>query len=182
MITPQIQQEVSSPIDQIAYCCLASPHVNALRLVSDLRTHTAGITGLLIWEGRLLIHWLEGSVQQIEALWAQVQCDVQQHCLVRLLHRQDAPERWFEDWQMRPTSRQEMMRVVREVKAQAGAQSDAQADGQVDALALQWQHAISTLSILLNPELTQFYAVQAQKDVAWQASTIAACDEAVAAC
>lgn len=174
MITVPSQQEASARFDQIAYCCLASPHVNALRLVSDLSTHPAGITGLLIWEGRLLIQWLEGSAQQIEALWAQVQADVQQYCVVRLLHRQGTPQRLFTDWQMRQISRQEMMKIVREVKAQAAEHNDAHA--------LPWQHAINTLSILLNPELTRFYATPAQAEHAVQKPVMAKRPRAAVAC
>lgn len=139
-------------IDQLAYCSLASPSVRALPLTSQLQTQCAEITGLLVWEGRLLIHWLEGPAQQIQSLWAQVQSDEQQHCVVRLMHRQAARKSVFADWQMRQTSRAEMMVIVRKVKELANK------DRQSDAQAQEWQHAINTLSILLDPELTRFYA------------------------
>jgi Sensors of blue-light using FAD len=150
----QAQPECASPVDQIAYCSLASPAVKALGMISQWQAQ-AGITGLLMWEGRLLIHWLEGAPEQIEAMWEQVQNDPQQHCVVRLLHRQGAPKRLFADWKMRQTSRQDMIVIVREIKEQASRESDS------NSAALQWQHAISTLSILLDPELTRFYAQSA---------------------
>lgn len=149
--TPELDQ-----IDQVVYCSLASPDVSALRFTSQLQKNSAGITGLLIWEGRLLIHWLEGPAKQIQSLWAQVQSDEQQHCVVRLMYRQAAQKSLFADWQMRSTSRAEMMVIVREVKVLASKER------QSDAQAREWQHPISTLSILLDPELTRFYAQPAQ--------------------
>jgi hypothetical protein len=137
-------------MDRIAYCSLASPSVYALSLLSQLKEQR-DITGLLIWEGRLLIHWLEGAPSQIEALWAEVQNDPQQHCVVQLLHQPFHAKRLFADWQMRQTSRQEMMVIVRKAKEQASHAGENQEQ------ALPW-HAISTLSILLNPQLTRFYA------------------------
>lgn len=97
-----------------------------------------------------MIHWIEGTASQVGAFWEQVQNDPRQHCVVRLLYRQNAPKRLFMDWQTRQTSRQDMMVIVREAKELSGRESEEQA--------LQWQHAISTLSILLDPELTRFYA------------------------
>ena len=149
--SPEIGQ-----IDQLAYCSLASPEVSALQLTSQLQKSPAGITGLLIWEGRLFIHWLEGSAEQIKSLWEQVQSDKQQHCVVRLSYAQAAQKRLFADWQMRQTNRAEMMVIVREVKERASKER------QSDAQAREWQHAINTLSILLDPELTHFYAQPAQ--------------------
>lgn len=143
-------------VDQLVYCSLASPDLSELRLSSQLINNASGITGLLIWEGKLIIHWLEGSAQQIQSLWAQVQSDEQQHCVVRLMYRQAAAKSLFANWQMRLTNRKEMMGIVREIKELASK------DKQSDAQAQEWQHAISTLSILLDPELTRFYAQPAQ--------------------
>jgi hypothetical protein len=151
------QSEHIAGMDRIAYCSLASPSVHALSLVRQLKEQR-DITGLLIWEGRLLIHWLEGSPSQIETLWAVVQNDPQQHCVVQLLRQPYHAKRLFADWQMRPTSRQEMMVIVRKAKEQA---SHANANQEQ---ALQWQHGISTLSILLNPQLTRFYAQATAKE------------------
>lgn len=147
----EAQRKHIAEMDRMAYCSLASPSVHALSLVSQLKEQR-DITGLLMWEGRLLIHWLEGKASQIEALWAEVQNDPQQHCVVQLLHQPCHAKRLFADWQMRQTSRQEMMVIVRKAKEQASHTSENQEQ------ALQWQHAISTLSILLNPQLTRFYA------------------------
>lgn len=157
----QAQPECLPSIDQIAYCALASPSVASLGIVSQLQatpSGTPGLSGILMYEGRLMIHWLEGSPQHIEALWAQVENDSQQHCVVRLLHSGGHTKRVFNDWQMRATSRQDMMVVVREVKEQTHREDDGGSDGEGEGETLQWQHALSTLSILLDPDLTQFYA------------------------
>ena len=162
--------------DQIAYCSLASPGVSALQLVSQLQASPADITGLLIFEGRLLIHWLEGPPEQIQSLWAQVQSDEQQYCVARLMYRQPKSERLFAEWQMRAANRQEMMLIVREIKELVIK------DQQTDAQALEWQHTISMLSILLDPELTRFYAPPAQAGNSEQSKLLASPAQEKAAC
>ena len=142
--------------DQMAYCSLASPDVRALQLVSQLQDQPAGVTGLLIFDGSLLIHWLEGPSQQIQSLWAQVQSDAQQHCVARLMYRPAMAKRLFAGWQIRPTNRQEMMLIIRQIKELVIK------DQQNDAQALEWQHTISTLGVLLDPEFTRFYAPEQQ--------------------
>jgi hypothetical protein len=145
---------IPSPIDQLAYCSIATPSVQAL-CMADLVAAAAhgdavGITGILMWEGRLMIHWLEGPSYALDAFWAHMESDPRQHCLVPLLRKRGANQRLFTTWKMQPTSRNEMMAIVREAKEQASRSDDPQA--------LQWQHAISTLSILLDSELTALYA------------------------
>lgn len=141
-------------IDQIAYCSVATPSVEELGMAHTIASHSGGnaslLTGILMWEGRLLIHWLEGSSHAIDALWEDIENDPHQHCVVPLLRKRGAAQRLFEGWKMQPTSRNEMMAIVREAKEQMSRSSDPQ--GQ------QWQHAISTLSILLDAELTACYA------------------------
>jgi hypothetical protein len=152
-------------IDQIAYCSVASPSVSALGLVEFIRAANAAqsiahISGLLMWEGRLMIHWMEGPSQALDQLWAEIQNDPRQHGLVPLLHRRGVEKRLFDRWHMQPASRNEMMAIVREAKEQAGAQSLSQSPAQssAHAHAEPLQHAIGALSILLNPDLTAFYA------------------------
>lgn len=156
---------ISQPIDQMAYCSIATPSVHALgtaELIAALKPGDAqGITGILMWEGRLMIHWLEGPGYALDAFWAHLESDSRQHCLVPLLRKHKAEKRLFTTWTMQPTSRSEMMAIVRETKEQAGRSGDSQA--------LQWQHAISTLSILLDSELTALYA-QSANPAAWQPS------------
>ncbi|MBS7806252.1 BLUF domain-containing protein [Variovorax sp. PCZ-1] len=154
-----VQAPPESPhfIKQIAYCSLASPSVKTLGIVSQLQNMPQGLTGLLMWEGRLLIHWIEGPEHEVQTVWSQVQNDPHHHCVVRLIHRQGSIKRLFADWQMRATHRQDMMVIVREAKAQA---SKAASDD-TETEQLQWQHAISTLSILLDPDLTRFYSQSA---------------------
>jgi Sensors of blue-light using FAD len=145
---------IHSPVDQLAYCSIATPSVQAL-CMADLvaaaaRGDEVGITGILMWEGRLMIHWLEGPGYALDAFWSHTESDPRQHCLVPLLRKRSAAQRLFTTWTMQPTSRNEMMAIVREAKEQASRSGDPQA--------LQWQHAISTLSILLDSELTALYA------------------------
>lgn len=148
----------ADPIDQIAYCCIATPTVHDLgmqgRLVAADQHHATdglnAITGILMWEGQLMIHWLEGSRDALDALWQCIQNDPHQHCLVPLVRNLGISQRVFHTWSMKAATRNEMMVFVREAKERASRSDDAQA--------LQWQHAISTLSILLDPDLTAFYA------------------------
>jgi hypothetical protein len=148
-------------LDQLGYCCLVSPGVLALGMEEWIASfnpsgQSAVVTGLLIWDGRLMIHWLEAPRITLDALWERIQSDARQHCLVLLKHERGMAKRLFERWQMQPASRNEMMAIVREAREIASrAEDQAQAS---------WQHAMSTLSILLNPELSPFYA-QAQQPV-----------------
>jgi hypothetical protein len=144
-----------SSLDQIAYCCIATPGVVSLawadRLAqanSSLRTPI--ISGLLMWEGRLMLHWLEGPSAQLQPLWAEIQNDPRQYCLVLLTERRGVAKRLFADWQMQSASRNEIMAIVRKAKEQAS-QAQPLHDPSL-------QHAISTLSILLDPDLTECYA------------------------
>jgi Sensors of blue-light using FAD len=150
----QAQPECQPLIEQMAYCSLATPSVHSLAILPHISTASPELTGLLMWEDRLLIHWLEGSADQIHSLWAQVQNDPQQHCLVRLLHRPAQTKRLFADWQMCAASRQDMMVIVREAKEHASKTMREENSAEQ----LQWQHAVSTLSILLDPEFTRLYA------------------------
>jgi Sensors of blue-light using FAD len=154
----------AAPTDQLAYCCLVSPCVLALGMEEWIESCTSPnrepqVSGLLMWEGRLMIHWLEAPRPLLDVLWKQIQNDPRQHCLVLLKHEQSIKKRWFARWQMQPASRNEMMTIVREARDQAhlaGAR-------QQEAL----QHAIGTLSILLNPELTPIYAQPVTPASAW---------------
>jgi Sensors of blue-light using FAD len=148
-----------SRLDQIAYCSIAGPSVMALGIAdwvaqANQSTNPPPLSGILMWEGRLMIHWLEGPPAALDALWARIQNDAGQHCLVPLLRRRGVAQRLFANWQMHAASRNEMMAIVREAKEQAG-----QAAQQQDPA---WQHAISTLSILLDPDLTACYAQNAK--------------------
>jgi Sensors of blue-light using FAD len=147
-----------SHLDQMAYCSIAMPGVMSLGIADWVAEFNAeadqpSISGMLMWEGRLMIHWLEGPPMQLDALWAKIQNDSGQHCLVPLLRRRDVAQRLFATWQMQAASRNEMMAIVREAKEQAS---------QVGQHDCDWQHAISTLSILLDPDLTDCYAQAAK--------------------
>jgi Sensors of blue-light using FAD len=147
-----------SHLDQIAYCSIAVPGVLSLCIAdwvaqANAETELPSISGMLMWEGRLMIHWLEAPPAQLEALWVKIQNDAGQHCLVPLLRRRHVVQRLFATWQMHAASRNEMMAIVREAKEQASH------TGSHDP---EWQHAISTLSILLDPDLTACYAQAAK--------------------
>jgi Sensors of blue-light using FAD len=150
-----------SDLDQIAYCSIAVPGVLSLCIAdwvaqANAKSDQPRISGMLMWEGRLMIHWLEGSPADIDLLWERVQSDAGQHCLVPLLRRSGVEKRLFASWQMHAASRNEMMAIVREAKEQAS----------LTPLHLaSWQHAISTLSILLDPDLTACYALVAKPAV-----------------
>lgn len=145
--------------DQIAYCCIATPSVQALGIAQQLTELNCGntditggsrITGVLMVEERLMIHWLEGPADALDAFWAQIEDDPRQHCLVPLLRKRSVGKRLFEGWKMQHASRNEMMAIVRKAKEQINASSDPQA--------VHWRHAISTLNVLLDGELTACYA------------------------
>ena len=145
-------------LDQLAYCSIAVPGVMSLGIAdwvgeANGEADQPRISGMLMWEGRLMIHWLEGPPMQLDALWAKIQNDSGQHCLVPLVRRCNVRQRLFTAWQMQAASRNEMMAIVREAKEQASQ------TGQHDP---EWQHAISTLSILLDPDLTACYAQAAK--------------------
>jgi hypothetical protein len=152
------------PTDQLGYCCLVSPGVLALGIEEWVASfnppdHEPQVSGLLMWEGRLMIHWLEAPRRVLDTLWTRIQNDPRQHSLVLLKHEQGIKKRWFARWQMQPTSRNEMMTIVREAREeahQAGAEQE-------EAL----QHAMGTLSILLNPELAPIYAQPASQADVW---------------
>ncbi len=153
----------SAPLEQLAYCSIVVNEIHAMSLMqlmheAGLADATADITGLLIWDDRLMIHWLEGPQDVLTSLWGHIQNDPRQHCLVPLLHKRGVACRLFEAWRSRPASRSEMMAIVRQAKEQASKDADPQTQ--------QWQHAISTLSIVLDPDLTDFYAQAARPKAA----------------
>ncbi len=148
-------EEEAQPIDQIAYCCLVAPGVLSLGMADFVAQvnqdkMSASLSGLLMWDGRLMIHWIEGERATLDALWDDIQNDQRQHCLVPLLHKRDVKKRLFEQWQMQPASRNEMMVIVREAREQASRELQPETQS--------WQYPMSTLSILLNPDLSPFYA------------------------
>jgi Sensors of blue-light using FAD len=144
-------------VDQIAYCSLCSVHALSLGMIDSFQA-AQNITGVLLFHDQLTIHWLEGDAQSVQRLWEDVQNDPQQHGLVRLLHRKNSPKRLFTHWRMRASSRQDMIVIVREARAQARRIGEVDEDED----ALPWLHAISTLNILLDPEFTRMYAEQAR--------------------
>ena len=164
-LTPTpIRTELSSSrdpelFDQIAYCSIATQSVGALDLAQQLKALDCNefggavgskLTGVLMVEERLLIHWLEGPADALDAFWAQTENDPRQQCLVPLLRKRRVKKRLFDGWKMQRASRNEMMALVREAKLQISASSDPQA--------VDWQHAISTLNVMLDGELTACYA------------------------
>lgn len=147
-------------VDRLIYCCLASPGVKALGwqdLIAEqtLLEPARKITGLLMWDGRLMIHCLEGPCGWLESTWAQIQSDPRQHCLVMLRYEQDISKRALRRWQMQPVSRGEMVALVRNLREDnARSAQNLQKNLHTD----DWAHAIGTLSIMLNPDSAALYA------------------------
>ncbi len=153
--------------DQIAYCSIATPSVQALGIAQRLTelnssdtsiTGGSKITGVLMVEERLMIHWLEGPADALDSFWAQTEDDPRQHCLVPLLRKRSVGKRLFDGWKMQHASRNEMMAIVRKAKEQINVSSDPQA--------MHWRYAISTLNVLLDGELTACYAPVARLEKA----------------
>jgi hypothetical protein len=140
-------------IDQIAYCSVATAELWAYgqqRLVdeSSRANLNLSITGLLMFEGGLIFQWIEGPSAAIALLWQRIQDDARHHCLTQLIQRKNVSKRLLIDWSMRQVSRNELIALVREAHA---AQTHATQKAE-------WAHAMSTLSILVDPEFSAFYA------------------------
>jgi hypothetical protein len=157
---PLSQQALpSQALDQIAYCSIATRGLRAASM-DDLITRSQhnntrhGITGMIMRDGDLIIQWFEGSPDAVDRLWDMIQKDERHHCIVQLIHRQGVAQRLFANWSLQTASRNEMMAIIRQARTQALKDQGGQPSP--------WQHAISTLSILIDPELNAYYATALQ--------------------
>jgi hypothetical protein len=142
----------SAGIDQIAYCSLLTPELLAYgrrRLIEEggRANVAAGITGLVMMDGKLILHWFEGPSDKVKDLWQKIQADSRHHCIVQLFDRKQVGKRLFADHSLRRASRHEMMALVREAMQESRKASEAAA----------FKHAISILGILMDPEYADFY-------------------------
>jgi hypothetical protein len=149
---PQSAQHAGT-IKQIAYCSVAKAlpiEQNWQQLIAQFQRNNQkqGITGLMMVDANLIIQWIEGEPAAVDALWARIEHDARHHCIVPLVERV-AQERLFADWGLRKASRNEMLAIVREARKLAQDQSAADQP---------WEHALATLSILIDPDLSAFYA------------------------
>ncbi len=151
------QQEppLQAVFDQIAYCSIATRSLRQVSMDelierSQRNNVLHGITGLIMRDGDLIIQWFEGSQDAVDRLWAMIQQDERHHCVVQLVHRQGVAKRLFANWSLQTASRNEMMAIIRQARAQASKDQGSEPSP--------WQHALSTLSILIDPELSAFYA------------------------
>jgi hypothetical protein len=147
--------EIGVYLDQLAYCCLRTPAASlqdTAQRISRMQHEDQSqlLSGLLMWDGRLMIHWLEGERRMLDKLWCDIQNDPHHHCLVLLNQERGVARRVFRRWEMCQTSRNEMRAVVRELRSRAQSSSLIPDTG--------WIHAMSTLSILLNQDFAPLYA------------------------
>lgn len=105
-------------------------------------------------DNNLIIQWFEGTREAVNQLWLNIQRDTRHHCIVQLIHRQDASKRLFEHWSLQTASRNEMIAIIGQARQQA---EKLQGDDSNP-----WRHAISTLSILLDPDLSALYSQATQ--------------------
>ena len=136
-----------SDIDQLAYSgvshSLLTPASLQVWIEQSSQMYAKnGITGLLMVQGSLMIEWLEGPGECIHQQWQQIVQDARLHNIVPLVHQRSVASRVFQDWSMRRISRNEMMAFVREALEVA--------DGKHP-----FAPAISTLTIVLDPDLSQ---------------------------
>ena len=72
----------------------------AIGEVANRRNARDGITGLLCFNGRNFMQWIEGERAAIDALMAKLQDD-ERHSGIVVMHDEPAGERAFPNWSMR---------------------------------------------------------------------------------
>ena len=95
---------VQMSLQELIYTSLAEP-VNARRDVSDILgwsekyNASAGITGLLLFDGSRYIQILEGDPKTVDTLFKSISNDTR-HFGIELLHTGQIEERSFRQWRM----------------------------------------------------------------------------------
>ena len=89
---------------QLIYLSTATPGVSAdtlegILLESRRRNFMAGISGLLVFDGRHFLQALEGDHKEVEATYARIAADVRHRALVKLTTK-EITTREFGDWAM----------------------------------------------------------------------------------
>jgi hypothetical protein len=108
-----------------------------------------GITGVLLADGRLNVHYVEGAEAVVLALWARIQVDPRHHSIVLLHQEPGATKRLFSQHALLrgQASRAEMLSLVRSAYQHT--------EGPARPA---WAHAIAPLIILLDGEFGHAYA------------------------
>jgi hypothetical protein len=148
-------------LQRLMYCSVSRPpltqgKLSAIFEASKQRNLRDDITGMLLADGRLNIHFIEGPEPAVQALWARIRADTRHHCLVLLLQELGASERLFAEHAMLrgQASRAEMLALVRTAYLQTeGAHRPV------------WAHAMAPLMILLDGEFSHAYAGAARHAV-----------------
>lgn len=89
---------------QLIYASEASHDFGTDELHSLLKTSRknnakSGVTGILLYKRGSFLQVLEGGEKDVDAIFDRILSDAR-HDLIILLHREDIPERNFEDWRM----------------------------------------------------------------------------------
>lgn len=95
-------------MNQLAYRSVAvgeptAHDLAALLAQSRARNAQLGLTGLLVWDGRRFVQWLEGPQSSLDAVWASLLRDPR-HTDVERLTTPFSDRRLFADWQMQLAS------------------------------------------------------------------------------
>jgi hypothetical protein len=146
-------QDPLPSLKQIAYCSVAKAlpaPMSWSQLIAQFQiaNQQRSITGLMMIDANLIIQWIEGHEVAVDSLWEKIQHDERHHCIVPLVERH-AHQRLFADWGLRKASRNEMLSIVREARKLSTTQPETEQP---------WEHALATLSILIDPDFSPFYA------------------------
>jgi hypothetical protein len=104
-------------LDSLSYCSRSTPELDGeafRQIISVARRNNAihGITGLLVYGGRLYFQWIEGPPKAVQGLMAKIRKDPRHDSLVILGNNFDEPERVFPNWDMEPVSPEQIHEVL----------------------------------------------------------------------
>ena len=77
----------------------ASVELDALLQSARARNHSAGITGMLVYDKGRFLQTLEGPPEALEQIWSSIQLDPR-HRNIEVLSRHIVPARLFSEWDM----------------------------------------------------------------------------------
>jgi hypothetical protein len=119
------------------------------------------ITGALITNRQLNIHYMEGPEEAVRALWARIQNDTRHHSIVQLYEHVLQGPRLFPDRAMLrgQASKQEILAMVRSAYLRADASSQPE-----------WAQSIGPFMILLDGEFSHVYAGDTSESASGNAS------------
>jgi hypothetical protein len=139
---------------RLMYCSVSAAEMTpqVLDQIFDAGTRNNqrhNITGSLISNGRLNMHFLEGPETAVRALWEKIQSDTRHHSIVQIFEQKLQGPRLFPKWALLrgQASKQEMLAMVRCAYLSADA-----------AAWPEWSHSIGPLMILLDGEFGHMYS------------------------